>query len=94
MRRVLRRHLLAIACFAAAGVIGIAAIADHRLKQRHLNHAELLRWYCVHEGTRCGGPSPRRIEARWNDRQLGYEIAVSALGGVALVLLLARTVRR
>jgi len=94
MRRVPRRHLVPIVCLAVAGLIGVAAIVDHRWKQSRINHAELLEWYCQHRGTRCGGPSSESIEAHWNQRELGYEIAVVALGGLAVALVVFRTVRR
>ena len=90
----LRRHLVSIICLAAASVIALAAVGDHRYKQRRINRAEVGEWYCRHLGTRCGGPSSDRIEARWNERQLGYEIAVSAIGGFAILLFVYRTVRR
>jgi hypothetical protein len=88
-----RRGLLGIACLAIAGLIGLAAIADHRNKNARSDSAELSEWYCQHEGTRCGGPSSERIEAHWNQRQLGYEIAVSVLGATGIALFIAATAR-
>jgi hypothetical protein len=76
---------VSLLCLALAGAIGLAAIADHRNKQSRALKAEVLEWYCVHDGTHCGGPSSERIETHWNNRQLGYEIAVSALGAFAIV---------
>ena len=90
----LRRHSASLLCFALAGAIGLAAIADKGNKQSRINNAELLEWYCGHDGTHCGGPSSEGIEAHWNERELGYAIAVSALGGFAILLLAARTLRR
>jgi hypothetical protein len=94
LRLFLRRHRLSLLGFALAGAIGLAAIADHVNKQSRMNKAEILEWYCAHDGTRCGGPSSERIEAHWNGRQLGYEIAVVGLSGVALLLVARRTLRR
>jgi hypothetical protein len=90
---VVRRHLMSIACLAAAGLIGVGAIVDHRHKQGRINRAEVAEWYCTNRGTRCGGPSSARIEKHWNQRQWGYEIAVAALGGVAIVRFVYRLAR-
>jgi hypothetical protein len=76
---------LALVCLAAAVVVGGAAVLDHTWKQRRIERAEVAEWYCRHVGTRCGGPSSKRIEARWNTRQTGYEVAVVALVAVAAV---------
>jgi hypothetical protein len=70
--------------FALAGAIAIGAVADHRWKKSRINRAELLEWYCVHQGSRCGGPSSTAIERRWNERQVGYEVVVAVLAGGAL----------
>jgi hypothetical protein len=70
---------LALVCLAVAGLIGAAAVVDHSWKQRRIDRAEVAEWYCRHQGTRCGGPSSKRIEAHWNTRQIGYEAAVVAL---------------
>jgi hypothetical protein len=91
---VLRRHLLSIVCFCLAGAIGLAAIADHRDKNARSNRAQVSEWYCAHTGTRCGGPSSARIEEHWQQRQIGYEAAVIALGGFAIVRFAYRSVRR
>jgi hypothetical protein len=91
--RGLRRFLLPLALFAFAGVVGLAAIADHRWKQRRTNHAEILEWQCVHEHTHCGGPSSAAMERHWNERQLGYEVAVSLLGASAILLAADRAFR-
>jgi hypothetical protein len=80
----MRRHLLSIVCLSAALLIGVVAIVDHRNKQARIDRAEVGEWYCKHDGTHCGGPSSERMEARWNTRQWGYEIAVTALGAFAL----------
>jgi hypothetical protein len=71
-----------------AFLIGTAAVIDRGVKQSRIDHAELLAWYCAHQGTRCGGPSPARIEARWNKRQVGYESAagVIAVFGVLFIV--------
>jgi hypothetical protein len=89
----MRRQLISVVCLAAALLIGIVAIVDHRNKQARINRADVGEWYCRHDGTRCGGPSSERIEAHWNERQWGYEIAVSALGGFAIVRLVYRLAR-
>ncbi len=91
---VLRRHRLSIACYVLAGLIGVVAIADHQNKQQRANRAELAEWFCAHQGTRCGGPSSERIEAHWNVRQWGYEIAVTGLAGLAVVRFAYRLARR
>jgi hypothetical protein len=90
---VLRRHLLAVVCFAAAGLIGLAAVADHRNKNARSNRAQVSEWYCEHRGTRCGGPSSASIEAHWQSRQWAYEVAVVALGGFAIVSFAYRLAR-
>jgi hypothetical protein len=94
MGAVLRRHLVSIVCLALAGLIGVAAIIDHIDKGHRMNRAERLEWYCAHQGTHCGGPSSERIENDWNERQLGYEIAVAAIGGGALARVVIRERRR
>lgn len=86
----LRRYWASLLCFALAAAIGLAAIADHRNKGSRTGKAEVLEWYCAHDGTQCGGPSSKRIEADWNERELGYVIAVSALGGFAILLFFGR----
>jgi hypothetical protein len=93
VRAVLRRQLVSIVCLAAAGLIGLGAIADHRNKQARIDRAHVSEWYCIHDGTQCGGPSSKRIETHWNERQEGYEIAVAALSGFALVRLVYRLAR-
>ena len=90
---LLRRHLVSIVCLAAAGLIGVAAIIDHRNKQARIDRAHVAEWYCAHDGTRCGGPSSEKIEEHWNERQEGYEIAVVALSGFALVRFVYRLAR-
>jgi hypothetical protein len=94
-RRVelLRRHVVSFVLLALAGIIGVTAIADHRIKNARMSRAEVAEWYCRHDGTRCGGPSSARIEARWNRRQLGYEVAVIALGGFAVVRFIVQLAR-
>jgi|GEM_PF-6815346 len=90
----MRRHTLSIVCFLAAGLIGFVAIADHWYKGRRIDRAEIASWYCAHDGTRCGGPSPYAMERRWNQRQLAYEAAVVVLGGFAAIRFAVRAVRR
>jgi hypothetical protein len=90
----MRRHLLSIVCFLAAGLIGVVAIADHGYKTRRIDRAEIASWYCAHDGSRCGGPSPYVMERRWNQRQLAYEAAVGVLGGLAIVRFAVRAIRR
>jgi hypothetical protein len=93
-QRGLRRFLFPAGLFALAGLIGLIAIGDHLWKQHRMNHAELLEWYCVNKGTHCGGPSSDAIERHWNQRQLGYEVAVVVIGGAAVALAAARARRR
>jgi hypothetical protein len=84
---------MSIVCLAVAGLIGVAAIVDHRWKQARIDRAHVSEWYCFHDGTQCGGPSSSSIEKHWNERQEGYEIAVVALGGFALVRFVYRLAR-
>ena len=93
MQALIRQHLLAFACLTAAGILCIAAVVDHRWKQRRMDRAEIAAWYCTHEGTHCGGESWRQIENRWNRRQLGYEIAAATLSSLALALIVVRAFR-
>ena len=90
MTLFLHRYWASLLCFALAAAIGLAAIADHRNKGSRLDKAEVLEWYCAHDGTHCGGPSSERIEAHWNERELGYVIAVSGLSGFAILLFAGR----
>ncbi len=92
-RRLLRRHLVSLVSLAVAGLICVAAVADHRDKQSRIDRAEVAEWYCTHLGTRCGGPSSESIERHWNERQLGYEIAASVFGAFAIAIGVYRTAR-
>jgi hypothetical protein len=92
--RFLRRHIWSIACVLAAGLVGAAALADHAYKQRRINRAEVLQWYCNHDGTHCGGPSWEAMERSWNARQLGYEAVVVALAGFAVARFAVLALRR
>jgi hypothetical protein len=85
---------LAMVLVAAAVLIGIGAVVDHHAKQARINRAEIGEWYCLHRGTRCGGPSSDRIEARWNERQSAYEAVVVALGATAVARVVLRARRR
>ncbi len=95
VKRLLLRHLLGLACLAAAGLVASAAVADHHLKQERGNRAEVAEWYCEHQGTRCGGVSSAGIEARWNQREVAYAVAVavSVLGATGAGLLAAGSLR-
>jgi hypothetical protein len=59
-----------------------------------MDRAERLEWFCAHQSTHCGGPSSAQIEDHWNERQLGYEIAVVALGLTAVARVVVRAPRR
>jgi hypothetical protein len=83
------RHLLGLACLVAAGLIGVAAAVDHHVKQARQDRVEVAEWYCRHLGTRCGGASSAGIEARWNQREVGYTVALSILGATGAGILLA-----
>jgi hypothetical protein len=83
----------AVVCLVAALAVGVVAVVDHGWKQRRIERLELAEWYCRHVGTRCGEGSAKVIEARWNERQLAYEVAVVGLTAAALALT-ARRVRR
>jgi hypothetical protein len=93
---VWRRHRLSFLCFAIAALIGIAGVVDHQWKQARAERAEVAEWFCTHTGTRCGGASSNGIEARWNEREVGYEIALVLFGGLGaagLAVAAARTRR-
>jgi hypothetical protein len=93
-RGAMRQFLLPTALLALAAIVALAAVADHRLKQRNINRAELHEWYCQNIGKQCGGPSSVAIERHWNDRQLGYEITVAVVAGAAFLLAASRALRR
>jgi hypothetical protein len=78
----------------AIGVVVGAAYADHRHKTAVMLRLELSEWYCTHEGTRCGEGGSKRIERRWNERELGYETSAVVLACGAVVLLDAARRRR
>jgi hypothetical protein len=77
---MLRRPWIGLVGLALALLLGLAAIVDHHQKNVRTNRAELAEWYCTHAGTRCGGPSSAVMERRWDEREVGYEIAVGCLG--------------
>jgi hypothetical protein len=77
-------YLLALACLAAAALVALAAVLDHRNKQQRENRAESAEWYCAHRGTQCGGASSSRIEEHWEQRERVYELLFVACGGTAL----------
>jgi hypothetical protein len=85
---------LSLALAAAAVLVAALGIVDHTWKAHRIGRAEVSEWYCLHRGTRCGGPSTKRIERRWNEREIGYEAAVAVLAGAAVLLVAARTLRR
>jgi len=87
VRWIRRPRAAGCGLIALALVIGLIAIADHTNKRARMNHAELLEWYCAHQGTRCGGPSSSAIERHWNERQTAYEILVSVLAAAGLALI-------
>ena len=71
-------RLAAALLLATALIAGIAAV-DHAWKSHRSNRAQVLEWYCSHQGTHCGGPSSAVIERHWNERELVYEIVGAAL---------------
>jgi hypothetical protein len=85
---------LPLALAAAAILVAGLGIADHTWKGRRGNRAQLREWYCVHQGTRCGGPSSAAIERHWNERELAYEIVVVGLLTVATTVAVHRLDRR
>jgi hypothetical protein len=91
--RFVRRYRASFVCFALATVLGLSAIADHVNKDSRTDKAELQEWYCEHNRTHCGGPSPKRIEEQWETRELGYKIAVPGLYGFAILLFVGRRLR-
>ena len=71
-----------------AAAIVVAANVDHRWKTGRIQRAEVARWYCAHQGTRCGGDDPERLEQLWAWRERGYWgalVVVAATGGLLLV---------
>jgi|1185.fasta_scaffold272974_2 hypothetical protein len=67
--------------------IGAAGVVDHTLKGRRMGHAQVREWYCEHKQTRCGGASSRRIEDAWNEREVGYQLALGVVAvGAALTI--------
>lgn len=64
------------------------------MKNVRSDRAELAEWYCTHDDVRCGGPSSDWIEARWNQREVGYKVAVSILGATGAGLLVAGSLSR
>lgn len=74
------RHGVAVALLVLAGIVGVVGVVDHHHKQARLEEIEADEWWCTHRGTRCGGESSRRIEARWNSRERAYVVAVVLLG--------------
>jgi hypothetical protein len=84
--RTLRTLPLAIILFAA--VISFVAVADHRRKQQELNSVQVAEWMCEHHGTDCGSEPWELLEARWQRRELSYDVAVIAMSGTAAGLLL------
>ena len=86
--------MLSLLCLAVAGLIGVAAIVDHRHKREQIGRAELATWFCEHEHARCGGPSSERIEAAWNHRQRVYEAGVIAFGAAGLIAFTRVKIRR
>ncbi len=85
---------LPAALLAAAVLVAGIAVVDHRNESGRGNHAELLEWYCSHDGTHCGGPSSASIERHWNERELAYEIVFVALVTAAATVALYRLDRR
>jgi hypothetical protein len=81
-------------CLAIAALVALAGVVDHHTKQVRAERAEVGEWFCTHTGTRCGGASSNRIEAQWNEREVGYEVALVLFGGAgaaSLVVAAART---
>ena len=89
-----RTRLLGFACLLLAGLTAVVAVVDHHDKQTRVNQVELQAWYCTHKGTRCGGPSPERIERHWNERQVGYEVAVAILTACGVVCIALASITR
>ena len=90
---VLRSYWLSLACLGAAAVIGVVAIVDHHRKQDQIDAAQVDEYFCREQQVRCGGTPWERIEDDWQARQVGYEAAVIALGGLGVVLIGYRVAR-
>jgi hypothetical protein len=82
------------ATLALLAAIGTAGTVDHTIKNQRTNRAQLSEWYCVHKGTRCGGPSSSAMEDAWNQRELGYQIALGVVATAGGFLILAARSRR
>ena len=72
-------YLAGVTLVALAVLTGVAGVIDHRNVQEHLNRLERNEWFCEHKGLDCGGPSSRVAHARWERREVGYQVALLAL---------------
>jgi hypothetical protein len=93
MRRPPLRLVLVVVVLAMT-VVAVAAVVDHRWKQRTMDRLEVDAWYCHHTGARCGSKDPDNVERRWNEREVAYKASVAGLGGATAILLAIGARRR
>jgi hypothetical protein len=86
-------YWLGLACLVSAAVLGAVAITDHHRKQQRINDAQVAAYFCRVQHTHCGAESWHKIEADWQTRQIMYEVAVVALGGLGLLVIGYRLAR-
>jgi hypothetical protein len=78
---------LALAVTAAALLVALAAVIDHRHKREVEFAAQEDAWFCKHgRPAACRDFDEVAYEERWEQRELGYRITFAALGLSALGL--------
>ena len=78
---------LTLAVGAAALLVALAAVIDHRHKREVEFAAQEDAWFCKHgRPSACRDFDEAAYEERWEQRELGYRITFAALGLSALVL--------
>jgi hypothetical protein len=78
---------LALAVTAAALLVALAAVIDHRHKREVEFAAQEDAWFCKHgRPSACRDFDEAAYEERWEQRELGYRITFAALGLSALGL--------
>ena len=78
---------LALVVAAAAIVVALVAVIDHRHKREVEFAAQEDAWFCKHgRPSACHDFDEASYEERWEQRELGYRITFAALGLSALGL--------
>lgn len=86
---------LALAVGAAAGLVALVAVLDHRHKREVEFAAQEEAWYCAHGHPRaCTDFDEVAYEEHWERRELGYRVTFFGLGVVAVGLGAAGARRR